>query len=235
MPTSELNYQQTKRKRKYIKGKGLNKKQVATVKAIVEKEIKPIVELKHHDQPENRVEITNFNFGGGNNMYNLTSIAQGLQDTQRVGDRIDLKSIFIRALFQFNLNPQDRTPIIRLTLFQWKQDNQVVTPTAADIFQNPTAGIPGSILEPLLLDKNKKYKKIFDKFFPLSIYGGQDTKVIELFINKKFSSMLEYGNAATTGMNQIYLMVNTSDNIGLQNNGERPLMTLRSRVRYLDG
>lgn len=196
----------------------------------VNKTVKP--ELKHHDVVENRREL--FNSFLSTAMYNLTSISQGTQDTQRIGDRIQLKSILVRLLLQYNTNPQDRTPLIRIIVFQWKEDNGAVAPLPQNILQSATGGVPGDVLRPYTLDTNQTYKVLFDKIFSLSINAGSDTIVSDIYINKKFGKLIEYSNAVTTGTNQIYLMAVTSDNIGITTLGELPLMTMRSRVRYTD-
>lgn len=235
MPATELTFERVKRKRRMPKGKSLTKKQKLEVQSLINKKVNQVVELKHHDLRADRQEIGCFGFQATTQFYKLTSITQGVGDIQRIGDEVSLKSVFVRMFTQFNSSPQDRNPIIRVIIFQWNEDDASALPVASDILQDVgILGIPGQIVRQYTIDKDRKYTVLFDKLFNHSLTGGQDVITSEVFIDKKFNRKIQYGNGVTSGINQLYMMVQTSDNLGVAASNELPLITFSARVRYYD-
>lgn len=233
MPATAIRTRKVYRRRKRYRGKGLNKKQAVAVKAIVNRKLNDVIEMKHHDVPMNEEEIGCFGVQATTYMYNLTSIAQSVTDTTRIGDSFILKSITGKLWFKIGTTPQVRQTVVRMILFQWKEDNNVAVPTYSDILQDPT-GVPGSVLLPYKLDKNRKYKILYDKKFALSLNGDSDNILADLFVQKGFAKKIQYTNQGTTGLNQIYLLAVSSDDQGLLGQSELVNFTGRFRVRYQD-
>lgn len=221
----EQEFMRTKRKRR-VKGKGLTRKQKMEVANIVHAQVKP--ELKHTDSPQALIAVRT----GSPSIIDITSINQGLQDTQRTGDIVALKSILVRASIYYQAPAFYTYPmqIVRMIIFQWTQDTAIVTPFASDILQATAVGF--DVASPYKLDLDRKYKILFDKQFPLS-----DTQspghIVDVFINKGFKQEIQFGNAANTGINHIFVMLFSSNDMDITAT-TLPAVSLRPRVRFTD-
>lgn len=87
----------------------------------------------------------------------LTWPAQGLTDTTRIGDKIELIGIEIRGHIQF----QVLTGHVRLILFQWQADDTVL-PVLADILDS--SGL-GAEVDHYAHNNRNKYKILWDRSF----------------------------------------------------------------------
>lgn len=227
----EYNYQRTRRRRRF-RGRGaLNKKQRKQVKALAEQVIEKKAEIKHHDTVGNILTLQ----WASPSIFDITQISQSFSDTSRVGDSFELKSIHFRGMLGLGVSPQFEatrlSTVIRMIMFQWKEDNNTA-PTQGDILQNVSSNLY-SVYSQYKLDKNKKYNILYDEIFKFDRIECV-TKVIDIFVNKKFSKKIQYSNASTTnGVNHIYCMFITNDDVAF-NTGEHPFVDYMTRVRYLD-
>jgi hypothetical protein len=76
----------------------------------------------------------------------LSTIAQGNNDSNRTGDNVKIKSIQIKG----TCVTADATNVMRIVLFQWLQNSGSVAPTALDVLQN--TGQPYSPYSPYTKD-----------------------------------------------------------------------------------
>lgn len=218
---TELQFQKTKRRKKYVKGKGLTKKQRMQVQKLLNTNLKP--ELNHYDSngtfttlPWNTPRIVD-----------LTAFGQGSQDTNRIGDVATLRSVLLRVTIKLNSEISSIfDPAVRVMLIQWKTDTVDATPTLTDILQAHAAAT--DIIRPYKIDINKQYKILYDKTFLPS--RDQQKIIADVFVNKGFNPMLQFNNVAISGYNHIFMIILSDD----EATGAEVLTSYTARVRYLD-
>lgn len=221
MSTHEKAFRVKRRRRRRRRGRGLNRKQVAMVKSVVNKKLASEIELKHYDQIVNT--SNDFAFTNSLSLFDPT---QGVGDTQRVGDVVNLKSIFLR----FVLSGVDATNIQRLQVIQWMEDTTVATPNMSITLQHTSgATVAPEILSPLQIDKKYRYKVLWDKSFSHVFDSETRQQIYEVFISKGFARKVEFTNASTSGLNKIYLLF-ISDSQAVAH----PTIEGYSRIRYSD-
>lgn len=228
------NTRYVKRRRK-MKGKGLTKKQRMEVKALVRDDLKP--EYKHKQTHLTNV-LCQWNTGSGS-LLRLSIIDQSAgqsSDTSRVGDDVNLQSIFVR--FSVDINPDTVIPpgpdsfnICRVLIFQWRPDMNIQAPSLPYILQQPAAPQPtSSIFDPYNSDNSTEFRILFDKFYTLDTRGGDPLIEMEsVYIEKGFNRVLNYNEQSNTGKNQIYIaFISTS--------AAAPdcLFNMVSKLRFID-
>lgn len=221
---SERVFKNRYRKKKFYRKKNnynFSNKQINIVKGIVNKKLQEIPEKKYYDT------TVNSSIGFTPVFYNLTQISQGTTSYNRVGDDIQLLSIYIRL----KLSIYDTTNIFRVVLFQWFDDGIDDAPAWEKIFQYPSTTaptVPNQLMSPLAIDKNQnKFKILFDKYFKLDVDDQEE--IMELFYKKNFNKKILYKSGSNFGLNHIYLML-VSDSEAVNH----PTAAGYLRVRYTD-
>lgn len=226
------NTRYVRRKRK-MKGKGLTKKQKQEVKALVRDDLKP--EYKHKQNHLTNVNVA-FNTGAGSllRISNIDQTTTQATDTSRIGDSVNLQSIFVR--FSIDINPAglpapDSWDIVRVLIFQWRPDAAVHVPTLGYILQQPAIPQPtSSIFDPYNSDHNTEFNVLFDKFYTIDSRGGDPLVEMEtVYINKGFNRHIPFNEQSNNGRNQIYIaFISTSSAV------PNPLINLVSKLTFLD-
>lgn len=133
-------------------------------------------------------------------VYDVSAIAQGVGVGQRTGDRIRMKNLsyFIHCV---NNSAGTFFQVGRVTLFQWKASD-AVAPLVTDIYEGSGWNAPFNMA------KRSQYKILLEKRFFLiaPLYGFANAHMFEGTLKFKGpSSIVQYQNGTTTGINKIYL------------------------------
>lgn len=207
-----------RRPRRRSRGKKSTVAQVSTLSkriTALTKEVKSTTEVKSADAYVNATFIDNAGY-----LVDLTSIAQGVQQGQRVGDEIDVVGLDLRyrvyGVTATGLN------MIRIIVFEDLQNNM----TAGTILRST------GLLAPLShynREYRGRFKVHYDKMHTLDAYETQQD-VQKVGIKKKFH--LEYNPGTTTvrrGALRI-LVIGNQPAAG----ADRPYIEYASRVYYVD-
>ncbi len=194
------------------------------------------IEDKFFESAQEEIIITSVT-GPNTKFFKLTEIPQGQGASDRVGLKVRPKSLTIRLLYSGR--SQDIDPfntvthsLIRVIVFQWKQDAMSQEPQAIDILE-PLNGINIEALAFYNLENIDKFRVIFTKIIHLNDNSGSGQYVDQDTLYKSFSTSNQHllfrdGADATTG--QIYIML--VSNKGNTNSG--PRVSFVSRFRYED-
>lgn len=214
------------------KGAKLSPEQMREVKAVLGKAI----EMKYFD-----FGFANTAFTSTPSFYLMTSIPQGPSDKQRVGDRIDIRSL--ECFFQ--ATGGDIYNTIRVVIFKWKQDSAGVTPTAADLYDATASGAEYVMCPVPALEQDKKFTICYDHTISLSqtytfTSTGATTTVIptadsvktwkvKLFGKRLGPKNINFNPGLSTGWGHYYLAVATDSAIT-----PNPGVYFNCRVKYHD-
>lgn len=139
----------------------------------------------------------------------LTSIAQGDDHDQRLGDSVKCQRLFakLQVARDDNVVTTDSYDDIRFIIFVWHPDDNTDAPDAITKILN-SATSPQ--LQPYVLEKSKrkKFTVLYDKRITLTTReNGEPSKANRvLVVNKKLKNVINFNDAATTGRNKIYIM-----------------------------
>lgn len=152
----------------------------------------------------------------------LSAVAQGVGDSQRVGDALTATGVEYRQLCSY----QD-AGCIRHVVFQWKADD-TTAPVVGDILD--LGVITTAFNAPYNHDKRNQFR-ILDDYRAFGDNSGEGaTGVTKRLFGKKISKDIRYLAAGTTGFNQIY-MISVSSVSGAAN---PPSVTVGARITFTD-
>jgi hypothetical protein len=176
------------------RGRKLNKKQMRQVKSLMTRN----QEIKYLDA---NIAATSIPYTGV--FWNsMTQVGQGINDHQRVGDRLTVKKLTIRA----SMVGQDATNQMRLIVFQWFPNTAVTTPVIGTILENPLYQITSSINR--TNEEGRLFKIMFDKTYTLvqNASNGSAFKTLKFYGRRIPRKIISYNPTATTGFNQFYFL-----------------------------
>lgn len=162
--------------------------------------------------------------GSGLIVGSVINIAQGNNDTGRIGDKITLKQMKIRT----TITGADATNFVRLIWFQWTPLNSVQAPSLSTLMQDPiTWNSP-------LNESNgaaNLYRVISDKIYSCSLSGSTAARSFTtvLYGRKIPRKQIEYQPSQATGYNQIYCAM-YSDSTATAH----PTVSVYMRTMYTD-
>jgi hypothetical protein len=182
------------------------------------------VEMKYFDT----LSVAN-SIGSGATLFQLSTVPQGVAQTQRVGDFIKpLKLIFNFSLYTVNA---DIITTIRLIFFRWVPSTALVLPVLADILEAPASS---NVLSHFNYQLQQNYSVLSDRQFQAagivtspcnsSNFGGTGLE-IPLGSNPE----LEFNLGATTSTNHLYLLAISDSALA-----PFPLLNFSSRLYYED-
>lgn len=160
------------------------------------------------------------------------TIAQGTDDTSRIGNSILAQDIQLRMAVNF-VSTVGPPPVqglhCRAMLICWKENAQINAPTIAKIFETPNN---------LYSNVNKNYSDQFvvikDKFFALnagtSNYGTQGFMSMKWYKKLGFHLRYQGANATDNTVNHLYLILRSS----ATTIGNSMGVTYYSRLNYTD-
>lgn len=203
----------------------LSDSQKSEIRKVITRVVKADLEKGELDTNQNASSV---DFSGS--LWDLTVIAQGSGNGQRVNDELTLESIECKM----NAGGADTTNLMRVILVQYFPQN---APTVGTIFQNSGSGA-GPISQ-FRKDTFLDYRVLWDNYYNPSSGKNKIGLVLStssaqrewaFTIRGGFRPKLLYNTAATTGNNHVYLMA-ISDSGAVPN----PTLSFNARVTYLDG
>lgn len=208
-------YKTVPREKKYRSKAKISKPMYNSVRRLIQTELSKDVEYKQHSTG---VAQTGFYNAAGRYLVHLTEIAQGVADTQRVGDELTLKGCHIKLLLRNGLgNVANEMNLARCIVFQYKsQDN---APTISELLlANVPSGNTQGAMSNLNIDYRNIYNILWDETYILDQgtpnasnfgNGGQIVKYIDVDIPLKYAKKkVQYEAASTSNsVNGLYLMV----------------------------
>lgn len=165
------------------------------VKQMVKSMIQQPVEQKYFDQSLALGAVV------AGNIYCISDITRGDDVTQRIGNQVVLKEIDMRTSFSINTNVQKAA--IRFIILQDKQGMNA--PIVTDILESGLVGTAYTDVCPYYWDYRRRFKILHDEVVPMNRNGSNGYSVRH--IHRKLNSKAQYIGAATTFVNQIYLLV----------------------------
>lgn len=137
----------------------------------------------------------------GGSIYKVVMPTQGDNVSQRDGDQIHLKAMYVRLAVAL----ADSYNFTRLIFFRWSQNDSIAAnvPTVSDVLQsvNYMAQYNYTSIE------SNKLHIISDYTYSLSDTGTRNVTFIQKFYGKKLGKKKVYFNAAlTTGTDMIYML-----------------------------
>lgn len=201
-------------------------------------------EHKFHDFVSTSTNLIN-TFGS---MQTFSDIAQGLSDSNRVGDKLVMNSLELNYWFQSNTSlPSTNQIILRVIVFIWKDDT---VPTLADILANGVGVSPEVIMTgPLSHDRKVKRKLLYDKTFyrsgglvstapGLAVTQGNAFWTVKHFLDLKKLPVpirtINYQGGSVIGVNKVYQLVVSNIPVGVVA-ANAPNMYFYHRTNYVDG
>jgi len=176
-------------------------------------------------KPENKHYDINLsqNVTSGGTVTLISNIGQGVDDTQRIGNTLHLRSLYLNLLIkQTNTSVEDTVRVIVL-----RDRQNYNTPSINDILE---PGVLSTGLASLAQYNHyymSRFKIIYDKIFTITPGGGEVIRIkkwLPLFCDS------HYIGASTVFKNQIYL-VTVGDNTNILT---LPTMNCSARIIYRD-
>jgi len=198
------------RRKKYVK-RGLNRTEKSQVSKIAKNVVSRKIETKYIDSTYN----SGFDTTGTIQILS-NIITQGVTDSDRVGDKCEMKSLAMRGYASYG----DTVNIMRVILFQWKPSS-TTAPVITDILQTVHR------FSHYNHDKKALYRVLYDTTFNLNDTNRRQ-QLIKRTLKLKLKT-LKFENAGVNGMNHIYLL-GISDSGGVPN----PAVQLDFRLTFKD-
>ncbi len=175
-------------------------------------------ELKYIEWPHPQAVVT----AAGTDLTAITSVAQGLTETTRVGNSIRLKNMQLR-MYGFHNSAGSDVQWLRLIVFRDTMQ-QGVAPTVAQLLEGTS-----HVLRFLERDQDHRFNILRDKVWTMSVTGQQGfyfKMFREVDTHVKFVGTA--ANAASNGQGSLYVMLISSE----ATNG--PQVDFNARVRFID-
>jgi hypothetical protein len=160
----------------------------------------------------------------GNVLSGFNSINQGVAVSQRTGDTIFMKSLYVNyTVTQLN---SDEISSTRVIFFQWIPSSLLGTPVAANILQT------GAIDSFYNWQLSSNFRILDDRIFHLSGEAGVPTSASQCgyfgeISLARINTKVEFTPGLSTGSNQLYCLVISDSVIA-----PFPFFTIRSRITY---
>ncbi len=178
-------------------------------------------ELHRNEEPKHYDVLSSGTAGiAGSGVLYLSSMAQGITDITRVGDRISLKSIEAR----WDLIFADATNFMRIILFQWVGDAVSDVPAISSVLESTPY-----YLSPYNWDQRAKFRILHDETYCLDATANPRTHVGHCKVGLR-GSHLQFLNASTNieagGLFALFM----SDSAA----AAHPAYDLYTRIAYTD-
>ncbi len=149
----------------------------------------------------------------------LTAMAQGVSNVQRVGDSVTIHAIE----FNYLLTAATGAPPARLSIFQWNEDTGSVVPTLGALYQNTGTQITVSPY-PLNAVDQHDFGVIFDEVVSFQSSSASVSRSVKIPLNCRIS----FNGSATSGTGKLFLT--TLSNVAASG----PVISYNVRVYYSD-
>lgn len=176
------------------------KPQVAkAVRSEVKRELRKAIEAKHQfgTLPQAAVEWGGF-------VGDLTPMAQGVTDNQRIGDEVRVSSIQLRGVVYNDGNgvTVDAENTVRLIVFQWHLDSQTQAPGVSGILRPTDLLTVAAPFAPWNETNRHQFRVLVDRQFTLS-KNGPNAQGFRYNLTKP-TRTIKYNDGATHGEDKIY-------------------------------
>jgi hypothetical protein len=168
------------------------------IRSIVRSEIVRMKQLKWFDVYSGVTSITNVP-----TFVDTTSIAIGVNVSQRVGAEILMKSLRISGSWVVG----DPTQLARLVVFKWFPSNSSDVPSLSEL---TTATGNDVVIGGWLKYEPSRFQILHDQLFKMDTLAHP---IKDFTFNVRINSKLDYDTGSTTGRNHIYLMYVTDSGV----------------------
>jgi len=187
-----------------------------TVK-MIKKEVKRALIQK--SEPKSTASIT----VGGSAYYQATpflisSISQGTLDTNRIGDVVKPTHLW----FALNAYYSSVQSVVRLLIFEWKVDTNVLSPTLTYLLEDVSYPTTSEYSR----DNKEKYRILYDKIASMHQYKPN---VLMRIKGSLKTSRIQFNTGGNSAQNHIYAVVVT-DNVF----GSLTSYNARWQIKFLD-
>lgn len=198
------------RRKKYVK-RGLNRAEKSQVSKIAKNVVSRKIETKYIDSTYNS------GFDSTGTIQILSNIiTQGVTDSDRVGDRLEIKNFAMRGYASYG----DTVNIMRVILFQWKPSS-TTAPVITDVLQTAHR------FSHYNHDKKGLYRVLYDTTFNLNDTNRRQ-QLIKRNLKPKLKT-LKFEAAGVNGMNHIYLLGISDSSVS-----PNPAVQLDFRLQFKD-
>lgn len=226
-----------------FKGKSKAKPKVSKkIKKEVKMEInKMLKKAEEYKQYVGTASATAVYDGAGSIITHLTPITQGATDSERVGDKLNVKSLQIRlTMYNGSGASSNVYTNFRVFVFQYKDEDN--TPAINQIFlsSNANGGATQGTMSARHIDFLTIYTKLYDKHFHVEggradannfSPTGQLSKTVFINVPMKYvQKKLSYQAGSPNCNNGIWLLITTDQATATIN----PLVSYDWNVRYTD-
>lgn len=201
--------------RKYKNGNGYATKKY--VKKLFDKNIENKF-LDLNEVPTNIVQGIGF-------LERLTPISQGTTDVTRIGDKVRLKALFL----DYQIVCSDATNLVRVVVFQWHPQTNLVAATLTEIFQYFAIGDNREVLSPYVHDYGDQFRVLYDRLYTLDLASAYTKSFKGVISLKRAKKQMAYAAGGSQGSNQLYIAVLSDSSAA-----SHPTFTYVSRVIYED-
>lgn len=165
--------------------------------------------------------------GNLTNLGLLASITQGSNYNQRAGQDIKLQSLQFRYQIYLDTGFPDTTSYVRVIIFQWRQDDSMLTSINQIIYNYELAGYnPTSLYNP---SNAGLFRVLYDKSHNLSV-DGSNRQVIGTAIIHKMDKNIKFLVGTNTLNSKDLYMITVSDS----STAPHPQMLGCFRIKYTD-
>lgn len=202
-----------KKKKQNKQNNNNNKKQLAT-KQYVKRMIRKDVETKYIDaQWPSGGGFKTLDWSATNNFVVLSSMNQNFSDTTRIGDKITMRSLHIRLMFNFLSSTPFFTYPIRFIVFQWYPTTSLVLPTPSRILVPAYLGTVNAPLSPIIHDYECNFVILYDKIYSLNS-DSPSHMAYHIKVSLKYAKKtICFDGGSTDAGNHIYAMCLTNSAI----------------------
>jgi len=161
----------------------------------------------------------------------LSAVPQGDTDSQRDGDQINLRSLWIKfeTYLQGTGGTNDFTDQVRLMVYRWHPMSTGSAPVPASVLQDLSVA-QSATMTPWTWDNRKDYTVVLDKTFNLSGNGPSDIGYTVKFNWKEPGIASHFSSGSTTlQTNGLFAMI-ASDSLV----ATHPTFNFYSRLEYTD-
>lgn len=212
MPLPRSTKKKTYRPRTTLAGRKLNYRQKRQVKRLIGNR----TETKYHDF------VVNSSITAGGGVSAMVAPAQGIKDTERVGDSIQLKKLVYNLAF----SGADTTNIIRFIIVRWSLNSATSSPTVTDILETAT---PTALYNYDQYNQGK-FHVVFDRSFACTAVGWNLYVARGAIWGKKLGrKKMQFNEAATSGLWQFFWLAIT-DSVA----ASHPTIVGDMRLEYTD-
>lgn len=161
--------------------------------------------------------------------FRLTEIPRGTSDNARIGDSIQLTSMYFRGTVTINtaVGAPDDYNRVRVLIFQWFDNT---TPTADDIILNfSTNSTNVNLSAPYAHHTRTQFYIMYDALMDVALGGLEVKKFGKMMTNIKRKKVLFEKNSTTKSNGAIYVFAYSDSAVA-----PSPIMSFFSKVNYRD-